>query len=217
MHSYSKILQGRLKFPSGCLLPPLNFSWRKPLLTFWCMSFYTLLCIFRQDAVPWCAYNRDLDLCLASLRSTEYSLQTWWMFHSGSYLLRKGREKRWDLRELRGWRYADHIPAGKLTEFVLLVFNDTRHCGPPVMSVAYSSWVFVASRMTHNQRVSSVLLGECRSPSLQPLNLKDGDTEGRVFLALDELTSLLVSSHLLGDVMTTSLFASGGHGRDNMK
>ena len=52
---------------------------------------------------------------------------------------------------------------------------------------------------------------------MQPLNLKDGDTEGRVFLALDELTSLLVSSHLLGDVMTTGLFASGGHGRDNMK
>lgn len=44
-----------------------------------------------------------------------------------------------------------------------------------------------------------------------------GDREGRVFLALDELTSLLVSSHLLGDAMTTGLFASGGHGRDNVK
>ena len=99
----------------------------------------------------------------------------------------------------------------------LLVYNDIRHCGSLVMAVAYSSGVVVASRMTQNHRISSILLGERRSPSLQPLNLKDGDMEGRVFLVLDELASLSVSSHLLGDVMTTGLFASGGHGRDNMK
>ena len=66
------------------------------------------------------------------------------------------------------------------------------------MAVAYSSGDFVASRMAQNHRISFILLGKCRSPSLQPLNLKDGDMEGRVFLALDELASLSVSSHLLG-------------------